>query len=191
MRTLDELYEYVNDSTMILVINNNSKSLLDSLYTSIYNKYSLSKCKCNTRGHLMRKFSTIKSKLIKVDFDLKYVQFSSSTANSKTIDDFDNLKLYLIENNSKILFKIDLSSYTDLFEILRFQQYKLIPQYMIFDLIILIDKKDIKILKYETENKSFNMFSNYGNKENMIFNIDRLIRKVKLSKIKKLYNEES
>lgn len=191
MKNLDEIYEYVNDVTTILVINNNSKLLLDSLYNSIYNKYSASKCKCNTRNHLMRKFSVIKSKLIRVDFDLKNAQFSSSTANSKTTEDFKLLKSYLIENNSKILFKNDLSSYSDILTTLKFQAYRLIPQYSIFDLIILIDKQDIKILKYESENKSFNMFSNYGNKENMIFNIDSLIRKVKLSKIKKFYNEES
>ena len=126
MKNLDEIYEYVNDVTTILVINNTSKLLLDSLYNSIYNKYSASKCKCNTRNHLMRKFSVIKSKLIRVDFDLKNAQFSSSTANSKTTEDFKLLKSYLIENNSKILFKTDLSylgeTHTKILEILKEEQ---------------------------------------------------------------------
>lgn len=195
MKNLDEIYEYVNDVTTILVINNTSKLLLDSLYNSIYNKYSASKCKCNTRNHLMRKFSVIKSKLIRVDFDLKNAQFSSSTANSKTTEDFKLLKSYLIENNSKILFKTDLSylgeTHTKILEILKFQAFRLIPQYRIFDLVILIDQKDVLILNYQTDSKSYSLFNNYGNKENMCFNIDSLVRKVKLSKIGKMYNKES
>ncbi len=65
MQNLDKIYEYVKASTMILIINNNSKSLLDSLFNIIYNKYDLSKCKVESTRKLMLKLLTIKNKLIR------------------------------------------------------------------------------------------------------------------------------
>lgn len=196
MRTLDELYQYVNDSTMILVINNNSKSLLDAIFNRLYNKYVAPKCKCTTSKGLMLKLSKIKNKLIRHEFDLKKIQFSSSNTNSKIRNSFNDLQLFLMENNSKILLKLDISSYKydsdDKFDIRteRFL-YGVIPQYDIFNLIIFIDKKNIKIIKYQTDKKHFNMFNSYGFKEKYIFNIDSLIRNTKLKKIKLLSNKES
>lgn len=191
MENLDKIHEIIKDATMILIINNNSKSLLDHVFNLIYNKYSSFKVKCNTRSHLIQKFSTIKEKLIRVEFDIKNIQFSSSTAHSKISEDFKNLKLFLMENKSKILFKSDLSSYNiDIFDTLKYSAYRLIPQYNIFDLVILIDKKDIKIIKLENEFKYFNIFSPYGNEEKYIFDITTLLRSTKLKKIQKRIENE-
>lgn len=193
MENLDNIHKYINDSTMILVINNNSKSLLESLFNLLYNKYSSTKLKCTTTKGLMSKLSKIKNKLIRHETDLSKIQFSSSKNNSKLREDFGNLSLFLTENNSKILLKFDISSYVFDYED-TFRPYdllrKIVPQYNLFNLVILIDKNDVKILQYITENESFNMFDQYGNKEKHKFDITTLIRSTKLKKIRRLYDTE-
>jgi hypothetical protein len=189
MRPFEELYAFTNDASMTLVINNNSKPLMNSLYNIIYNKYTSPKCKVAITRKLMLKISKINNKLIRHESDLSKIQFSSTKNNGKVRSDFNDLKLILSDNNSKMLFKFDITAYKicyneldDLKEYLR----KLISQYDVFDLIILIDKNDIKILKYERNNFSLNNYINDN-----VFNMDRLLRSVKLRKIKLRNEKES
>lgn len=194
MENLDKLQEYINASTMTLIINNNSKSLLDALFNVIYNKYNSSKCKIITTKRLMLKLATIKNKLIRHDLDLSRLQFSSTRNSNVVRNDFNDLKIFLIENNSKFLLKFDIREYKINEEPLNTLEYflhKMIPQYDTFNLIVLICKKDIKILRFQTENSAFSMLSPYGNKEGHIFDITTLIRSTKLKKIQKLYGDDT
>ena len=123
----------------------------------------------------MKKISIIKQKFVRIDLDLSKIQLSSSNSRERVQNDFKTLKDYLIENNSKIIFKNN----TKLkFDIISKSIYSYIPLYYIFDLVIFIDKKEIKITK------------NDYNHDNCIINIDSLIRKIKLKKLKELYKNK-
>ena len=186
MENLEKIYEYVNDkdSTMILIINNNSKLLFDSLFNSIYKKYSSQKTKLESRKGLMRKLIKIKDRLIKIDFDLKKVQFSSSTNSSKIWAEFNELKLSVLENNSKMLFRMDINNAN-----LNFTQSKIydikyyikhnVPQYNIFDLIILVDVKNIRLIR------RVNFY------DDETYDINTLIRAAKLKQLQKKIKKES
>jgi len=179
MRNLDEIQQYITNSTMILIINNHSKSLLNYVFDLIYNKYLLQKTTCDTSKGLMRKLINIKGKLIKIDFDLKKIQFSSSN-NKKLDDDFETLKLSLIQNNSKLLVKTDLLSNKDYINIDFTNYYHRLPQYNAFDFILLIDKTNIKIIKARY-NFQYSFFEK--NENDTTFDITSLIRSIKLKKI--------
>lgn len=192
MQNLDNIYEYIKASTMTLVINNNSKSLLDALFNILYNKYNLPKCRITTTKGLMLKLATIKNKLIRHETDLSKIQFSSTKNSNRVRADFNELLLYLIENNSKILFKFDIYDYKLNEESINNFEYSLhsmIPQYDSFNLIILIGKKNIEILRFHSNSSYFSMSNIYGNKENYIFDMTTLLRSTKLKKIKKIYGE--
>jgi hypothetical protein len=186
MQNLDKIYEYVKASTMILIINNNSKSLLDSLFNIIYNKYDLSKCKVESTRKLMLKLSTIKNKLIRHESDLSRIQFGSSRNSDLVTHKFSELKTYLIENNSKLLLKYDIHDYKldeELKSNFDYNLHRLIPQYNHFNLIILIGKNDIKIIRLDVNDYSFIYL--YRN-EDITFNLTPLIRNTKLKKLKKI-----
>lgn len=186
MKNLDEIHDFIKESAMILIINNNSKSLLDYFFDFIYKKYTLPKCKIDSSKGLMLRLSKIKNKLIRLDFDLKKIQFSSSNTASVIRANFNDMQIFLSENNSKILLKIDISTYKFYTEItnrnLEYTLHNIIPQYDVFDFILLIDKNDIKILKC-TRHHSSCIFNSYGIEEDKIYSIDKLLRSVKLRKI--------
>ena len=175
MKSLDKIYEYVEKSTIILILNDNSRSLLDSLFNSIYKKYPHKKTKFESRKGIMRKVYKIKDKLIKVDFDITKIQFSSSNSPSKLDVDFVTLKAMLTENNSKILLKSD--------KTLHKTEYH-IPGYKSADLVILIDKENIKIVKNVHNAEFGSQYIWLGKiKEENIYPLDQLLRSTKLKKI--------
>ena len=166
MRNLEEIHNYVEVSTLILVINNNSRSLLDSFYNLIYKKYPYKKSAVKSSKGLMKKISMTKDKLIKIDIDFKKLQFSSSNTSSKLWEDFLTIKACVIDNKSKILFKAN-------------QNYKNIEQFsIIFDLIIMINKTSIKLVRTPDR------YWNYG--DDNLFSIDKLTRSTKLKQLNKL-----
>jgi hypothetical protein len=139
----------------------------------------------------MLKISKINNKLIRHESDLSKIQFSSTKNNGKMKSDFNDLKLILFGVNSKILFKFDITAYKLYFEELddlKENLQRLIPQYEVFNLIVLIDKNDIKILKYNRIDYSLN---NFISSDNNVFNMDRLLRSVKLRKIQLRNEKES
>lgn len=186
MENLEKIYEYVKekDSTMILIINNNSKLLFDSLFNSIYKKYSSQKTKLESRKGLMRKLVKINDRLIKIDFDLKKVQFSSSTSNRKIWTEFNELKLSIKENNSKLLFRTDINSSnlnfseSNTFDISYYIKHN-IPQSNIFDLIILVDVKNIRLIR------RVNFY------DDETYDINTLIRAAKLKQLQNKIKKES
>lgn len=168
MRNLDEIYEYINQSRMTLVINNNKKDLLNSFCRKIYNQYKGSKSKISTNKGLFKKLSTTTNKFM----DINKIQLSSSK--SEIFYELLSLKKYAIENSSNFLFKYNRQEDITFAEIWnkRFYFYKdpkLVYYDKIFDLIILIDKKHIEILKGELYNNSFD--------------ITKLVRRTKLKKL--------
>ena len=139
MRKLDEIYELIYNSSMILVIGNNSKTLLDSLCNLIYKNYSFKKMEYHSTKGVLKKLSVIKQKVNKIDYDLKKVQMSSSKNNQKIFDDFGTLRAYICENKSKLLFKTNLSQSDYISKVIdSYQITQILPQYHTFDLIILI-----------------------------------------------------
>lgn len=173
MESLDKIHAHVERSTMILVVSNNTKSLLDTLFNSLYKKCSLQKVKFETRKGLMRKLPKIKNKIIKIEYDLEKIQFSSSTNTTREHTTFLTLKAYLKENNSKLLIKTDVSKIKDFSKAL---SYSIPPKYQLFDLVIYLDKKEIKLIRYADRT--------YKKGEN-IFDINRLLRNTKLKQIQK------
>lgn len=164
MRNLDEIHETVEKSTLILIINNNSTSI-NSFFNLVYKKYPNKKSEIKSSKGLMRKISIAKDKLIKIDIDLKKLQFSSSNTSTKLWEDFIAVKTYALDNKLKILFKAN-------------RKYRSIEQlYSIFDLIILIDKTYIKLIR--TPDK----YWSYGDD---VFSIDKLIRNTKLKQLNNL-----
>ena len=171
MNDINKLQEYIKDSSMILVINNNSKLLMNTLFDSIYKKYSLSKTQFDSRRRLISKLSRIKNKLIKLNFDLTKIQFTSSSNNKIQLrTDFLTLKTNIQENKSKLLLKTNLAFYDKNPSFHLAVEDWNSPYYRIFDLIIFIDKDNIKIVdKYRTTKATLE--------------IDQLIRKTKLKKL--------
>lgn len=133
MKNLNNILEIFDESTMVLIINNNSKSLLDYLFNFIYSRYSFSKCKISSAKGLLKKILFIENKLIAINLDLKNIQLNGTTSKKKLIENLKSIKLALEENNSKVLFKINSLDYY---------------YHDFFDCIIKIDKRDIKIIKY-------------------------------------------
>jgi len=172
MKNLDEIYEYVDESSMILIINNNAKSLMNYLFDNIYKKSTLQKYKFEKCKGIIGKITKLKEKVIKIDIDLNKVQFSSSNNNRKKLSEFIILNSIISENKSKILFKTDLSSYKEYVDFKNITQT--IPSYSAFDLIILIDKEHLKIIRYQSNGLGLG---------DMILNIDQLLRRVKLKQI--------
>jgi hypothetical protein len=171
VESINDIQEYVDKSTMILIINNNAKSLLNSLVNSIYNKCALIKYEYNKTKGLIEKVQKHKEKIIKIDLDLNKIQFTSSNNPKKLNSEFIILKSIILGNKSKILFKTDLSTYKEYVDFKNLRNY--IIAYDTFDLIILIDKTDIKILES----------INYSRRYLETFSIEQLIRKVKLKQI--------
>lgn len=176
MTNLDKLYEYIDtkDTVMVMIINNNSKPLLDSLCNKIYNNYKKSKVKISTRKGLFKKLIFIKEKLIRVDFDFDSINFNGTTNLTRRKEDLSLIRSSLIENKSKLLCRVNL--YFDFNKNLKNNLYS---RYYEFDLVILINKEEIEIIK-----------SDYHCVEKH-FSLDQLIRKTKLDKIKNnlfLYN---
>lgn len=181
IQDLDKIYEFIyrDNLKLILIINNNSKLVLNYLYNSIYNKYPLSKVKCSSGKGLMKKLSSIKNKLIRIDLTLNKVQLSSSTI--QTDSNFNTLKTYIAENNSKILFKFD---YNFDFNLSYHEMNQFMCKYDMFDLIILLDKNDIKILKWSYWNIRKNNNNIYSVSDTYVFSILKLVRNVKLKQLK-------
>ena len=178
MKSLDEIYEYVNTDNklaMILIINNNSKSLLNYLCNTIYKKCTLQKVEYDKSKGLIRKVEKHQEKIIKVDLELNKIRFSSSNNPNKLHSDFAILKSIVFGNMSKVIFKTDLSSYKEYFDIKDLRSY--IIAYSVFDLVILIDKKNIKIFKSNGTDYSMRTV------DKVTFSMDQLLRKVKLQQI--------
>jgi len=182
MQNTDKIYEHIKDSTTILIINNNSKLLLESLCDSISRRSTLQIIDFESRKGLMKKLTSIKNKFIKINYDLDLIQFRSSKNPSGLRSDFITVKVCVGDNNSKILFKTDAKLYNK-------HNYNywsdLLPQYEAFDAIIYLDKKEAKILRSGGFSRvRFDV-------ENYIFNIDSLIRSTKLRQIKLNSKKES
>jgi hypothetical protein len=177
MKSIDKIHKYImhKDISMILVVNNNSKMLMNALCNSIYNKYTLHKSIITSNKGLKNKLGKQIEKLLRVDIDLNKIQFGSSTNRNRIYTDFSELKLNVIENCSKLLFKTDISLHK---EYMNFSDpWYRFPLEYVFDLIILIDTEDIKIVKRL-------------NHKSEIFNLEPLTRSVKLKQIQnrlKLY----
>ncbi len=180
MSNLDEIHEYIKTATMILVINNNSKAMLDALYNFIYKKYPNQKSKWGNGKGLFFKLCNVKNKLIRIDIDLYKVQFHSSNTHGRIREDYNSLMCCAVENNSKFLFKSDLSLYKEEID-LRDPWYIIFPQYQSFDLVIFIDKDKITILKE----------GNYTSRTKENYDITTLLRRTKLKKIQFLHDKES
>ena len=175
MMELGKIHEFVNESSMILIINNNSKSLMDYLFNSIYKKCTLQKYKFEKCKGIIGKIEKLKDKIIKIDIELNKVQFSSSNNYRKRITEFLTLKSIIHENKSKILFKTDLSSYKEFVDLKYI--YRSIPSYDAFDLVILIDKECIRIINHRTSGYIHFMDGD------VTFNMDQLLRKTKLKQL--------
>ena len=175
---LEKIYKYVNsdkNSTMILIINNNSKSLLNYLCDTIYKKCTLQKIEYDKCKGLIKRVEKHQEKIIKIDLELNKIRFTSSNNPNKLYSDFVILRSIAFDNMSKLLFKTDLSSYKEYVDIKNLRQN--IIAYDHFDLVVLIDKDDIKVLKRKGVG--------YARKDldKGTFPIDQLLRKVKLKQI--------
>lgn len=178
MGNIDKIYEYVEESTMILIINNNSKLLLDTLVNFIYNKSSLKKYEYTKTKGLLEKVQKQKEKIIRIDLDLNKIRFTSSNNPKKLNSEFVILQSIIVENKSKILFKTDLSTYKEYVDPKNIEQS--IVAYDVFDLIILIDKTDIKML----QRPIYESYRDYRpEKERKKYSIEQLLRRVKLRQI--------
>lgn len=136
MRNFEDIHYLILKSKLILIVNDNSKSITKSVIDNIYYKYPNKKIKIkNTKG-LLRKISYMKDTLIRIDKDVKKVQFSSSNTTNK---------IYI---------------------------------YRFFDLIIVVEKQQIRVLK-----------NRYESEQDNIYNIDKLVRKTKLKKLS-LFSEK-
>jgi len=182
MENLDTIHEHLKESTTILIINNNSKLLLDSLCNYISRKNSLQVIDFDSRKGLMKKLTSIKNKFVKINYDLDLIQFRSSKNPSGLRSDFITVKVCARDNNSKILYKTDAKLYNK-------HKYNfwsdLLPQYEAFDAVIYLDKKEAKILRSGGFSRvRFDV-------ENYIFNIGSLIRSAKLKQIELNIKKES
>lgn len=184
MKNLDEIYEYINNENFktILIINNNSKILFNTFYESIYDKYLSSKMICKSGKGLMKKLSIIRNKFIRIDLSLNKIQFSSSTNQKRFDEDFETLKLYIIDNNLKIMFKTNDSISID--NLSYIQKWNFQIKYDKFDMIILLDKNDIKILK----DKYWNIRNNNTINDHNVYSFLKLSRRVKLKQLKNKSN---
>jgi len=183
---LNKVHEYVNDSTMILIINNNSKLLLDYLFNLIYKKNSLQKYEYDKCKGIIKKIEKLKDKIIKINLDLNKVQLTSSNNRKKILTDFMVLRSIVDANCSKILCKTDLSTYKEYVDLKYL--YTSIPSYDVFDLIFFIGKENIKIIKKRGVDYTSR------NLDKVTFNMDQLIRKTKLKQLKnklKLYDDSN
>lgn len=162
MHDLDKILEYINKSTMILLINksNNkdSKIILFNLYEYLYNKYDGDKCICKPKGFL-KKISILKDKLIRIDTDLDKIQFSSSNNNFRIANDIRTIQLNLLDNSCKIIFKTSNTNISSMY-------------FYTFDLIITVNDKVCNILK-----------NRYSYEPNNNFNIEFLRRRAKLKRL--------
>lgn len=173
MGDFDKIYDYVEQSTMILIINNNSKLLLDTLVNSIYKKCPLQKIKYEKCKGLFRKIEKVKDKIIKVDLDLNKIRFTSSNNPTKLHSDFTILQSVIENNKSKLIIKTDLSNYKQYMDIRNFNQN--IVAFNVFDLIIFIDKEYIRLLRI----RSVPWFN-----DEKYYPLDQLLRKAKLNQLK-------
>jgi hypothetical protein len=166
MENLDEIHDLIKRATLILVINNNSESMINSFINLIYKKYPNKKSKFNSTKGLMRKISLTKNKLIMINIDLNKLQFSSSNTSTKLWEDFQNIRNYAVENKLKILLRINQNP----------GYYKRYHDF--FDLILLLDKKYIKTTKI-----AFNGWYLINNNDKL-YDIDKLTRSTKLKQLK-------
>ena len=174
MDEINKIGENIKRSTMILVINNNSKLLFDTLLDSIYKKYNPPKIKISSRKKLLFKLSRIKNKMILLDFDLKKIQFSSSSNDSQKIrGNFLELKDFLTVNGSKLLVKTDVVFYKEKIDFNTFYLSNSI--FYLFDLIIFIDKEKLKVIKRD-----------FGVNRSEELKLEQLIRKSKLKKLEQI-----
>jgi len=167
MQNLDKIHDYILESNMILIMNNNSQLLLNALMNKIYNKYPLKKRQIRTGKGLYKKLIDVKDKLVKINIRLSKIQLGSSTNKNKIYYDFKILQACVVENKSKLLF-YETKEFNYHF---RKNPYYNMPLYNVFDLIIMIDKNDIKIIKYR----------NGSDKEK--FDIKPLLRSTKLRQL--------
>jgi len=177
MENLEEIYKYFQEPTTILIINNHSTKVLDSFFDIVYNKTIARKINIKSRKGLFYKLMKIKNKLIKIDFELDSVQFSSSKTKSKIFKDFIDIKESLTENNSKLLCRTDVRLNK------KIEADKIYNYYLtnIFQLIIFIDKEEIKLIKHKTES------CRYYNDSGKTFNITKLVRGTKIKKLSNLF----
>lgn len=177
MENLDKLHEWIEKSTMVLIVNDNKKPILQALFNLIYNKYPYKKVSINTCKGFNKRVTLIKNKLIKVDLDLNKIQFTSSNNSYIQYQHFMLIKSFLIDNNSKLLLKTNYFSYFHMSSELK----------SIFNLIIKINDNNIQIIRLSLENSYFNQVV----KEEMFFDISVLIRSVKLKQLQnKIINKK-
>jgi len=189
MKNIENIYQVVEqeETTTILIVSiNNNKTLLDTLFNNVYNKYSKNKIKLTKYSKLINKISTIKNKLICCESDFKKIQLSGSTTRKN--NDFILLQSYLKDNSSKFLMQLDLSEYgfydfTHPYFLQDIQNT--ISDFVPFGLcsfVILIGENKILVLKDQSSllkesNGYYGTFSEIS--------IDPLLRFCKLKKIKK------
>jgi len=173
MKSLDEIHEHVKESTMVLVINNNKKLLLDPLCNFIYNKYKGKKSKIRTGKGLHNKLLKIKDKFVIIDIDYNRIQLGSNKGRLQS--ELNDIKLNLHDNNSMVMFKCDLRN-KFIYE--SWEKWKINSYYYVFDLIIMIDVDNIKILKTPIYSRGLR-----NNEELDTFDIIKLIRRTKLKNL--------
>lgn len=178
LRKLNELPEIIKDSTMVLIVNNNSKSLLEPLCNIMFKKYKSRKTKIRSTKGLYKKLLITTNKLVRIDFDFENITLNGSKSNLN--HDLKILKESLTENNSRVLFKTDISKHNRTYNP-KFIRTELERKYYIFDSIILIDK-EIIIIKYSPT--SYDCYD-IGTRK---FELSQLVRSSKLKKLK-LFNE--
>lgn len=161
MKNLEDIYDYFDNATTILIVNKNDSRILSSHLTDyIYKhsklqKYEIDKCK-----GLLKRLEKYTSRIIKFNFDFSKFQISSS--NARIDNDLGDLILLSYNNNLKLLFEYDLPITYGI---------NRIPSMYRFDLIILVKDNQAIILKSR-------MY-----RDGDIINLSSLLRKIKLDKL--------
>lgn len=176
MENLDEIYKYFKEPTTMIIINNNSKKVLESFINIVYKKIKSKKQTINSRKGLYYKLTNIKNTFIKIDFEFNSLQLTSSKANF--IKDIMSVKTALTENESRLLCCTDFKKNENI-DLKNMYRNHLNH---IFDLVIFIDKNKIKLISYNT--KSFQYYNDVGKE----FNISKIVRSTKIKKISGIFN---
>ena len=164
MKNLDDIHHLIQNSTLILVINASSKTMSKTVFNYIYKKYSDKKRTITSTKGLLKKISEIKNTLIKIDIDIKKIQFSSSKTSDKLWTDFGTAQVYALDNESKLLFYAA-----------QYQKEQFV--YRFFDLILIVEKQQIRIK------------NRYDNDDT--YSIEKLVRSTKLKEIALFSEKES
>jgi len=163
MKNIADIHEYLDEDSMILIVNNDDKELLDVVCNFIFRKHKGKKSTIKTGKGLYKKLCSVTDKFVKIDIDYKDLQFTSSKSRKRF--ELGEIRCKGVENNSKFLFRYDYKkSYDSSYYQYYWRSY--------FDLVMLIDDKKLKVIdsRYQIANKEFE--------------IKQLVRNSKLIKLK-------